>query len=98
MVETLKKGFHLQCILSNLGIIYTRPLKVFVNNQACIALNKPSMNRGKTKHSTIKLHFLRELVEEKKVTLTFLPTANMPADALTENLRKCKLQFYETFY
>ena len=88
VVETVKEGIHLQGILSDLGIICNRLLEVFVDNQACIALSKHSMNHGKTKHFAIKLHFLRELVEQKKVTITFLPTANMPADALTKNLGK----------
>ena len=93
VVETVKEGIHLQGILSDLGIICNRPLEVFVDNQACIALSKLSMNHGKTKHFAIKLHFLRELVEQK-VTLTFLPTANMPADALTKNLGRCKTAFF----
>ena len=94
VVETVKEGIHLQGILSDLGILRNRLLEVFVDNQACIALSKHSMNHGKTKHFAIKLHFLRELVEQKKVTLTFLPTANMPADALTKNLGKCKTAFF----
>ena len=60
VVETVKEGIHLQCILSDLGIICNRLLEVFVDNQACIALSKHSMNHGKTKHFAIKLHFLRE--------------------------------------
>ena len=94
VVETVKGGIHLQGILSDLGIICNRLLEVFVDNQACIALSKHSMNHGKTKHFAIKLHFLRELVEQKKVTITFLPKANMPADALTKNLGKCKTAFF----
>ena len=76
--------------ISDLGIICNRHLEVFVDNQACIALSKHSMKHGKTKHFAIKLHFLRELIEQKEVTLTFLPPANMPADALTKNLGRCK--------
>ena len=73
VVETVKVGIHLQGILGDLGIICNRTLEVFVDNQACIALSKHSMNHGKTKHFAIKLHFLRELVEQEWVTL--------PADA-----------------
>ena len=71
MVETLKEGIHLQGILRDLGIICNRPLEVFADNQACIALSKYSVNHAKTNQFTIKLHFLRELVEQNKVTLTF---------------------------
>ena len=94
VVETVKEVIHLQGILSDLGIICNRSSEVFVDNQACIALSKHSMNHGKTKHFAIKLHFLRELVEQKKVTLTFLQTANMPADTLTKNLGRCKTAYF----
>ena len=94
MVETVKEGIHLQGVLSDLEIICNRPLEVFVDNQACSALSKHSMNHGKAKHFAIKLHFLRELVEQKKNTLIFSPTANMPADALTKNLGRCKTAFF----
>ena len=94
VVETVTEGIHLQGILSDLGIICNRPSEVLVHNQACIALSKRSMNHGKMKHFAIKLHFPRELVEQKNVTLTFLPTANMPADALTKNLGRCKTAFF----
>ena len=98
VVETVKEGIHLQGVLSDLRIICNWRLEVFVENQACIALSKHSMNHGKAKHFAIKLHFLRELVEQKKNTLISLPTANMPADALTKNLGRCKTAFFETVY
>ena len=83
---TVKEGINLHGIISDLGIICNRFLKVFVDNQACIALSKHSINHEKTNHFAIKLHFLRELVEQKKVTLTILLAASMPADSSTKNL------------
>ena len=44
MVETVKEGIHLQGIVSDLDITCNRPLEVFVDNQACIALSKHSIN------------------------------------------------------
>ena len=77
-------------MLSDLGMISNRPLQEFVDNQACVAHSKHSKNHGKTKHFARKLHFIRKLVEQKKMTSTFLPTAIMPADFLMKNLGKCK--------
>ena len=94
MVKTVKEGFHLQGILSDLGTIYNRPLEVFVDHQACIALSKHSGNHRKTMHFAIDLQFVRELVEQNKVALTFFPTANLSADALTINLGRCKTAFF----
>ena len=44
------------------------------------------MHRGKTKHFAIKLHFLRELVENQKLQLSYLITENRPTDILTKSL------------
>ena len=75
-------------------MICNRPLEVFVDDQACIVLSKHSMSHGKTKYFAIKLHFLRELVERKTVTITFLQTAILHADALLKNLGKLKTAFF----
>ena len=88
VVETVKKGILLQGILSDLGIKCNRPLEVFVNNQACIALSKHSMNHGKTKHFAIKLHFLRELVEQKKATVTFFTNSKHACRRFEEKFEK----------
>ena len=90
MVETVYEGIHLHSIISKLGIIFNRFLKVIVDNQACIALSKHSINHGKTNHFAIKLHVFLELVEQKKVTLVILLTTNRPAVSLTNNLGRIK--------
>ena len=86
VVEASKEAIHLSGILEDLGISCKLPLKIFVDNQACIALSKHSMHQGKTKHFAIKLHFVRELVENQKLELPYLTTENMPADILTKSL------------
>ena len=88
VVETVKEGIHLQGILSDLGIFCKRLLEVFVDNQACIALSKHSMNHGKTKHFAIKQHFLRELVEQKKMKLTFFTNSKHACRRIDEKLGK----------
>ena len=41
-------------VSSELGVVVARPVSVFVDNQACIALSKHSINHNKTKHFAIK--------------------------------------------
>ena len=55
------------------------------------------MHHGKTKHFTIKLHFVRELVENQKHELSYLTTENMPADILTKSLGIRKRIFVHIF-
>ena len=97
IVEASKEDIHLSGILEDLGIFCKLPLKKFVDNQACIALSKHSMDHGKTKHFAIKLHFVRELVEHQKLELSYLTTENMPADILTKLLGIRKHSHFRTY-
>ena len=97
VVEASKEAIHLSGILEDLGISCKLPLKIFVDNQACIALSKHSMHHGKTKHFAIKLHFVRELVENQKLELSYLTTENMPADILTKSLGIRKHSHFRTY-
>ena len=96
-VEAIKKAIHLSGILEDLGIFCKLPLKVFVDNKACIALSKHSMHHGKTKHFTIKLHFVRGLVENQKIELSYLTTENMPADILRKSIGIRKRSHFRTY-
>ena len=69
-VEARKEAIHLSGILEDFGIFCKLLLKIFVGNQACIALSKHSMHHGKTSYFVIKLHFVRELVENQKIELS----------------------------
>ena len=86
VVEASKEAIHLSGILEDLGVFCKLPLKIFVDNQACIVLSKHSVHLGKTKNFAIKLHFMRELVENQKLELSYLTTENMLADILTKPL------------
>ena len=77
---------------------YSSPVNVFVDNQACIALSKNSMNHGKTKHFALKVHFVRNLVESRLLELKYLPTDRMPADTLTNALGKTKVSFFVMYF
>ena len=41
---------------------------------------------GRTKHVDIKYHFIRDLVEAKRVKLVYCASENMIADMLTKGL------------
>ena len=78
-------------LLQNISVEVQKPIEIFVDNQACIALSKPSIDYGKTKHFALKLHFITELVERGELELKYLQTDRMIADVLTKGLGKTKL-------
>ena len=65
VVEASKEAVHLANLLKEMIIDDVQTLQVFVDNQACIAFSKNSMNHGKTKHFALKVHFIRNLVENR---------------------------------
>lgn len=45
-----------------------------------------TVSSARTKHIAIRYHYVRELVEDKTLTVTHVPTGDMIADALTKAL------------
>jgi len=68
-----------------------KPISIFVDNQACIALCKSNVNSQKVTHFAIKLHFLQDLVDSVCITPIYLPTEDMLADVLTKPLGRVKM-------
>jgi hypothetical protein len=56
------------------------------DNTSAINISKNPIQHSRTKHIDIRHHFLRDLVESKVVSLSFIPTNNQLADILTKPL------------
>ena len=90
LVEATKEAIHLSDLLQDLSVEVQKPIEIFDDNQACIALSKQSTHYGKTKHFSLKLHFIRELVKRGELELKYLQTNLMIADVLAKELGKTK--------
>lgn len=51
-----------------------------------IALIKNPENHSRTKHIDVQYHYVREVVEDGLVKISYMPTAEMAADILTKSL------------
>jgi hypothetical protein len=62
------------------------PTVVHEDNQGFIALAnfEADLNAKNMKHIEIQLHFIREVINNKKILLVYTPTCNMLADFLTK--------------
>ena len=77
----------------NIDVIQTHPLELIhyptilhEDNQACIAIAKNPERHARTKHIEVKYHFIRDLVENGSVKLTYCNTVNQTADMFTKPL------------
>eukprot|EP00253_Pinus_taeda_P035901 PITA_35901 len=72
--------------LQDIQITCTPPISIFCDNTSAISISKNPVMHSKTKHISIKYHFLREQVLEQKVKLEYVPSKEQVADILTKPL------------
>lgn len=64
------------------------PVTLKVDNQSAIQLSKNPVFHDRSKHIDTKYHFIRECIEEGRVTVEFVDTGNQVADILTKSLAR----------
>ena len=75
------------------NILYTMvpgnylPIQIRQDNQGAIALAENPQFHKRTKHIDNKHYYVRELVEDNRIRITYIPTKTMVADVLTKPLR-----------
>ena len=71
------------------------PMLIYEDNQSAICLAKNPKNHPKTKHISIKFHYVRDLVASDQIEVKYCPTSDMLADIFTKGLfaeKFCKLR------
>ena len=61
-------------------------MTLFCNNLSAINISKNPIQHSRTKHIDIRNHFIRELVEDKVISLEHVTTENQIADIFTKAL------------
>jgi len=61
------------------------------DNQSAIQVAKNPEHHGRMKHLDLHFFWLRDAVENGAITVSYLPTGEMPADALTKPLSRLKI-------
>ena len=64
------------------------PVVIFCDNTSAIDISKNPVMHTKTKHIVIKYHFMRELVQDKEVSLEYVNTKEQIIDIFTKPLPK----------
>ena len=74
--------------LEDLLVKYEYPIIIHCDNTSAINISKNPVMHSKTKHISIKYHFLREQVSQKMVKLEYIDTKEQIADIFTKPLPK----------
>ena len=80
------QGLWLSCLISEMLGRPQAKFKLFVDNQAAIALSKNPVHHDRSKHIDIKYHYIRDCVEKGQVEVDHIRTREQIADALTKAL------------
>jgi hypothetical protein len=80
-----KEALWVQRLCSCIGLVH-QYIRIDCNSQSAIFLAKNSANHSKTKHIDIQYHFVRDMVEEKKVFLMKVDTLKNVADSLKKSV------------
>ncbi|KAF8693981.1 Reverse transcriptase (RNA-dependent DNA polymerase), partial [Rhizoctonia solani] len=88
LCNTAKEIISIRQFLDDLGISHDTPVAspIFCDNQAAIeAVHNPT-HKTRAKHIDIAYNFIRDEIQQNKITVSFIPTRDNLADALTKPL------------
>ena len=86
--DASKECIHLKALLSSLGHTQDKPVIIYEDNQAAQKIAENPVLHDRTKHIDIRYHFVRELVEDLKISVVYIQTKEMVADLLTKAVSK----------
>ena len=82
-----KEAICLQRLCSGIGLVQ-QTVRLDYDSQSAIFLAKNPAYHSKTKHIDVQYHFVRDMVEEKKVLLEKVDTLKNVADSLAKSVSK----------
>ncbi|KAJ3661597.1 hypothetical protein Zmor_005987 [Zophobas morio] len=88
--ECVKEGLYLQRFLRELGFDDLANLVIHCDNRSCLQLAENPTFHGRSKHIDIRHHFVRDVLKNGQVRVSYVPTDDQVADFLTKGLSKPK--------
>ncbi|MCO5563946.1 hypothetical protein L7F22_017598 [Adiantum nelumboides] len=80
-----KEAIWLTCLVGDLGIVGEVPV-LHCDSQSAKPLARNPVFHAKTKHVDVRYHFIRDVLEDKRLQLVKVHTDHNPADLLTKTL------------
>ena len=80
-------------LLKGMKEAITKLVILYCDNTSDINISKNPMIHAKTKHIAIKYHYVRELVEDKKVMMEYIHSKEKIADIFTKPLPKDAFEY-----
>eukprot|EP00253_Pinus_taeda_P022030 PITA_22030 len=87
-----KEAVWLQRFCLSMGLVH-EAIRIHYDNQSAIFFAKNPTYHSKTKHIDVQYHFVRDMIEEKKVLLVKVDTLKNTADAWTKSVSSKKFSW-----
>jgi hypothetical protein len=69
-----------------IGFPQDKPVTIFNDNQAAIAMSKQTFSTSATRHMKLRFHYIRERIQDGSIKVAYLETGKMIADMMTKAL------------
>ncbi|KAL5804929.1 hypothetical protein ACOSQ3_031729 [Xanthoceras sorbifolium] len=89
--EAVKEAIWLQGLLEDLGSLQEH-FNVYCDSRSAIHLAKHQVYHAHTKHIDVRLHFVRDIIDEGNIFLQKIGTAENPADMMTKAVTTIKFR------
>eukprot|EP00253_Pinus_taeda_P031817 PITA_31817 len=84
VVNLTIQALWLQHFLTELGVQFHQPIIIWSDNQSTLKFCRDPVQRQRTKHIEIHMHYIRDLVHDQVIHLQFYPLAEQTADIFTK--------------
>ena len=75
----------LRNFLTELKILFTDPVPVYVDNKSAIALSRDPVNHQASKHIDLRFKFILSAVKDNLVSPIYIPTGDNISDIFTKS-------------
>ena len=89
-MHAAKEALWLRSFIDEIQGLHERIITINCDNQGAITLAKDNKFHSQTKHIDLRYHFIREAVEDKKITMEYILTGENVADIFTKALARPK--------
>jgi len=79
-------------LLHEFGFTLSGPSTLAMDNQSAISVAKNPEHHGRMKHLDLRFYWLRDAVDDGRITPVFVPTTQQVADIFTKSLARADMQ------